>query len=447
MPKKRTNPLIQCANFTWRLICRDGVFYADGRSGETNLGKHSLGTRSEAEAKELLKVLDEHKAVELGKKLAVPTTSLTSFSLSIEDGWERYLAFARRPPVMKGASEGTIKRYRAVRDHHLRYCRKHGITNWVEFDKNHLEKFADQRTRKRADRTVYLELTTLKSISKWLVGEKLIPADCLLRYSLSKPDGTDTYCYHPDEVATMISHCTSKPNLVWLANLIVLLAHTGMRIGEAVGLRWSDIHLSAGVIRIADERSSRRKKSNGSARTTKGRRSRTIPIHTRLREMLSGLKRQPDGLVLHSLRGRQLLARNVLATFIDEVIEPLKGKFPTPERETGFEHGRIHSFRHFFCSQSFLGGASEGEVRDWLGHADSKITNHYRHLRSDDAVRRMERIEFLPSEDERPSDDAAYTALKKPDADDDARQQAESGRSKRRRQGGNQDHGGDEQVA
>lgn len=446
MPKQRKYSLIQCANFCWRLIRRDGVFYADGRSGETNLGKHSLGTRDEAEAMELLKVLDERKAVELGKKPAPATSALLSSNLSIEEGWKRYLDHAARPLVMKGASPGTIKRYEAVRDHHLNYCRKHAVSTWLQFDKQQLEKFAGRRSRKQAYRTVYLELTTLKSVSKWLVEERLIPSDCLLRYSLAKPQGTDAYCYRAEEVAAMVSLCNSTPELAWLANLILLLAHTGMRIGEAVGLRWSDIDFATGMIRIADERSSRRKKLAGSARTTKGRRSRTIPIHSRLREMLNGLKRQPDGRVLHAARGGKLLPRNVLATFIEKVIEPLKKQFPTPEGEIGFEHGRLHSFRHFFCSQSFLSGATEGEVRDWLGHADSKITNHYRHLRSDDAVRRMERIEFLPSGDERPSDDAAYTALKKPDADDDARQQAESGQSKRRRQGGNQDHG-DEQVA
>lgn len=444
MPKQRKYSLIPCANFTWRLIRRDGVFYADGRSGEANLGRHSLGTRNEAEARELLKVLDERKAVELGKKPAPATSAIVSSSLSIEVGWQRYLDYAGRPLVMKGASPGTIKRYQAVRDHHLNYCRKNGIQTWAQFDKKQLEKFAAQRSRKQAYRTAYLELTTLKSVSKWLVEEKLIPAECLLRYSLSKPQGTDAYCYRPEEVAAMIAVCNSKPGLVWLANLIVLLAHTGMRIGEAVALRWSDVDLVAGAIRVADERSSRRKKLAGSARTTKGRRSRTIPIHSRLREMLNGLKRQPDGRVLHASRGGKLLSRNVLATFIKEVIEPLTERFPTPEGEIGFEHGRIHSFRHFFCSQSFLSGRSEGEVRDWLGHADSKITDHYRHLRSDDAVRRMEQVQFLPSEEERPSDDAAYTALKKTDADDHARRQGEA---YSRNSGENNDGDGDQSAA
>jgi integrase len=67
------------------------------------------------------------------------------------------------------------------------------------------------------------------------------------------------------------------------------------------------------------------------------------------------------------------------------LIDPLKKTFPTPPGEVGFEHGRLHRLRHYFCSQAFLGGASEGEIREGLGHADFKMVEHYRHLRSDDA--------------------------------------------------------------
>jgi hypothetical protein len=54
----------------------------------------------------------------------------------------------------------------------------------------------------------------------------------------------------------------------------------------------------------------------------------------------------------------------VLHVFIRDVIEKLNGRFPAPSGETGFEHGRLHSFRQFFVSQAFLGGALEGEIRE-----------------------------------------------------------------------------------
>lgn len=100
---------------------------------------------------------------------------------------------------------------------------------------------------------------------------------------------------------------------------------------------------------------------------------------------------------------RQMLPRNVLTAFIRDVIKPLTPQFPTAVGEIRFEHGRLHSFRHFFRSVCLISGASEGEVREWLGHADSKTVEHYRHLRAEDARRRMDQIHFLPAGIRRPS--------------------------------------------
>jgi hypothetical protein len=95
-----------------------------------------------------------------------------------------------------------------------------------------------------------------------------------------------------------------------------------------------------------------------------------------------------------------LRPRNVRTVFIREVVEPLRARFPTPAGEIGFADGQLHSLRFFFfffffCSQAFLGGASEGEIRDWLGRTDSKLVELYRHLRNDDAQRKMGAIDFL----------------------------------------------------
>ena len=340
-----------------------------------------------------LRQLDQRKAIELGLVDAGPVTA--NSDLAIADGWESFLDYSGRSAVLGGVSAGTIKRYRAVRDKHVRFCTRHHIAVWNAFDKQQIEIYGNWLSKRFADRTVYFELTLLKSVNHWLIENQSLPESCRLRYPLQKPQGTDTYCYSPSEVSAMIEYCQAKRELAWLRHVVIALAHTGLRIGELAGLRWSDVDLNRNIIRVADERSSRRKKEAGVVRTTKGRRSRTIPIHRRLSELLKALERKPDGWVFHAARGGRLWPRNVLEAFIDDVIEPLKSRFPTPAGETGFEHGRLHSFRHFFCSQAFLGGASEGEIKEWLGHADSRMVEHYRHLRNEEAQRKMDQIDFL----------------------------------------------------
>jgi integrase len=402
MPRKPKQPAIACQFFTWQLFQRDGVFYADARGGKYDLGKHSLRTRDRDEASVRLKQLDHLKAVELGLTEAKPTSD--TGSIAISHGWKLFIDYSGRSRVLGGVSSGTLKRYGAVRDKHIKFCGRHGVCHWNTFDSRMLERYGNWLAKHRADRTAYFELTLLKSVNGWLVANKHLPADSKLTYPLQKPQGTDTYCYTPAEVSAMVKHCQADTKLAWLVHVIIALAHTGLRISELAGLRWGDVAPDRKTIRVADERASRRKQKSGTARTTKGRPSRTVPIHPAFKQLLVGLKRQPDGFVFHAARGGRIRPRNVLQMFIDDVVEPLKKDFPTPAGEFGFEHGRLHSFRHYFCSQAFLGGVSEGEIREWLGHADSKMVEHYRHLRSDDAQRKMAQIEFLAPQGDRPGD-------------------------------------------
>jgi integrase len=69
-----------------------------------------------------------------------------------------------------------------------------------------------------------------------------------------------------------------------LAGVLLALATTGLRISELSGLRWSDIDLDGGMIRLVDETSSGRRRvmKKGSARTLKSGRGRTFPIQEEL---------------------------------------------------------------------------------------------------------------------------------------------------------------------
>lgn len=319
----------------------------------------------------------------------------------IADGWDLFLDDRDRGLTLSGVTEGTLKRYRAVRTHHLNFCADGRISSWNVFSDADLTAYSKRRDGDNAaPRTIRLELELIKSVMKFLISARRLPESCRLQHRVVQMQGTDTYCYSVEEVRAMVEHCRAIPGLTWLGDLIVGLACTGMRIGEAAALQWRDINLSAKTIRIADERGSRRKGQSGAARTTKGKRSRVIPISQELLPLLQSVSVK-GGLVFHAAKGGQLRSRNVLAQFIKHVIEPLKTRFPLPEGEAiGFEHGRLHSFRHFFCSQAFVGGANVGEIQDWLGHADSDTVQHYRHLRDEDARRRMDSLTFLGSDDQ-----------------------------------------------
>ena len=74
------------------------------------------------------------------------------------------------------------------------------------------------------------------------------------------------------------------------------------------------------------------------------------------------------------------------------MLTPLAEKFPTAEDEVGFSDGRLHSFRHFFCSLCASRGVAQQVVMRWLGHRESKMVEHYFHLHDEEARRQMRRI-------------------------------------------------------
>ncbi len=101
------------------------------------------------------------------------------------------------------------------------------------------------------------------------------------------------------------------------------------------------------------------------------------------------------GQLVRGPAGGQLKPDTVRTILINRVLNPLKKQIPSATGERGFADGCLHSFRHFFVSQAFLEGASIGEIKDWVGHRDSKIVDHCRHLGDDESRQRMERLNLL----------------------------------------------------
>lgn len=397
---------IQGRFFLWKLFRREGVIYADGRSNSPPLKKYSLGTRDRTDALQLLSQLDQQLAVEQGLALE-KGRAFVAHTNCVKDAWRDFLEYCGRPSISGGTSSETYKRYRAVSDKHIAFCEAHQCSDWSEVDRNHVDRYGRHLDRKGyAPRSLYLELTLLVQVTNWLIRENRLPAEKKLSLRLQKPKGTDTYCFRPEEVEAILQLCREKSHLKWMHPLVATLAATGMRIGEAEQLRWTDVDLNNSVLHVADERFSSRKQALGTARTSKGKRSRVIPIHPDLKAILADLRRHSDGQVFHGPLGGRLKQDTARNIFRREVIAPLRDRFRTTQGDIGFEHARFHSFRHFFVSQCTEHGCSEGEIMTWTGHRDTELVAHYRHLRQEESRRKIERIPFINS----PNHEAAHGA-------------------------------------
>ena len=154
----------------------------------------------------------------------------------------------------------------------------------------------------------------------------------------------------------------------WLP-LFSLLAETGLRISEVLGLEWSDFKLGKRpTLRV------RRQFYRGELRTTKtsaGRRE--LPISAAaarwVRENRPSERSAP---VFVTKSGKRLSDRNVRRA-LDAVTEDLDLGWVTP-----------HVFRHTCASRLLSDGRSIRQVAGWLGHTDPAFTlRTYVHLMDD----------------------------------------------------------------
>ena len=141
---------------------------------------------------------------------------------------------------------------------------------------------------------------------------------------------------------------------------------TGLRRGELIALRWMDLDVQAGVIRV------RRSYRRGEFGTPKSRRSsRAVPLAERVRDELEQHRRQsaftePHDLVLgHPLTGRVLDPSRVLKDF------------QTDREAAGLRPLTLHSLRHTFGTRMAAAGAPLRALQEWLGHSDIQTTLIY----------------------------------------------------------------------
>jgi integrase len=159
-----------------------------------------------------------------------------------------------------------------------------------------------------------------------------------------------------------------------LHGLWVLLATTGMRRGEALGLRWSDLDLDAARLRVVQTIiQTRSEVTIGEPKTTQGRRPIALDKGTisvmrehRRRMLEERLLIGPDfddqGLVFHQPDGTWLHPDAVSEMFIRRV------------RRYGLERLTLHGLRHTWATLALEQGVHPRVVQERFGHSTISIT-------------------------------------------------------------------------
>ena len=181
----------------------------------------------------------------------------------------------------------------------------------------------------------------------------------------------------PTELHAVLNACPE-----WLRPIAGLLAFTGMRRGEVLGLRWLDLDIKGGKIMLPQTK-------NGDGRI--------VWLNALASGVVHSLKR---GFPTAPIFSEDIKAHNVSIAFLRAC------------RSVGIADFRLHDLRHTAASWMRMSGADLQDVaamlghRDlrmqdvaaMLGHRDLRMTNRYAHLSGDHlsaSVKRLDNV-FAP---------------------------------------------------
>ena len=214
--------------------------------------------------------------------------------------------------------------------------------------------------RGSAERT----LTAFKAMLNWAIAQDLLSANPAK--SLSVPKAPPRERFLSDAEATCLfatlkareedGSINSKH-----ANLIRLLLLTGARKSELMALRWEEVDSARNGILLSPER------------TKSGRHNgiRRIPLNTAAKEILSVLEPKPRGFVFPSACSSSNHMTGIQKTW----------KRICQDAQLG--NMRLHDLRHSFASFAIANGENIVVIADVLGHASTRMTERYLHLRDD----------------------------------------------------------------
>lgn len=154
----------------------------------------------------------------------------------------------------------------------------------------------------------------------------------------------------------------------------ILIMNTGMRIGEALALKWSDVDLDNSIIHVTknliviknrdDDGPKQKAVIQNTPKSKKSRRD--IPLNKEALAALESLKQTPGttekGFVIHTITGTVILPRNFEATL------------DTLCKNAGLRKIGVHTLRHTYATRLYEKGIDVKVISELLGHSSVGVT-------------------------------------------------------------------------
>ena len=239
-----------------------------------------------------------------------------------------------------------------------------------EIDEALIENFVQHRSREVCAASVNRALATLRRLlrlaQEWRVLDR-VPKVHLLPGERNR----DFILTHAQEAAYLDS--APQP----LKDVAVLILDTGLRVGEALALRWSDVRL----VPVGDARFGYLRVSEGKTRNAR----RNVSLTARASDMLTSRQFESKSEYIFP-NGNDALFR---VSSLDHLHREVRQVLRLPEDFV------LHSLRHTFLTRLGLAGVEAFTIMRLAGHSSVTISQKYVHPTPQSMEDAMARLEAL----------------------------------------------------
>lgn len=217
-----------------------------------------------------------------------------------------------------------------------------------------IDRLKSELAAERAPATVNRYLACLKHLYNRAIRDGNARGNPVKAVSLFRENNARVRWLAPEEEKALLPVVPDP-----FRSLCVVAIHTGLRLGELLGLTWSRADFRTAILTV--DRS-----NHGGARR--------VPMNSRVREVLKRIPR-----VLGEPR-----------VFAD--CRKVSHRFPVWARGAGLADLRFHDLRHTFASRLVMAGVDLVTVKELMGHKTLAMTLRYAHLSPSHQRQAVERL-------------------------------------------------------
>ena len=361
---QRGSVFLRGQNPVWVGRYREDILRPDGRVIRQRCSV-VLGTKSEFPTKRLAERRMDHLLARINAPSYRPARMSTLEEFA--ERWEAEILTKQKPSAARSA-RSHLRRYITP---HLGKIRLDQLS--IENQQTFVTLISDGLSRKTVVNVLGTLASMLNTANNWGYTCESV---ALRKLALPGRNIAAQGRYFTAEEARRIIALAEEP---W-RTMFTILAMTGLRAGEALGLQWGDIDFGGCRIHV------RRSAWYGRIQTPKSKRSEAVvPLQGALVSVLLAYKRNwkqnPADFLFVTRNNRPPSSNNVVEHRLWPILDTLK-----------IPRCGLHAFRHTVASILVDSGAPVTVAQAQLRHSDARTTLGYTHLLGDSQRQAMEKV-------------------------------------------------------